>query len=70
MCADLDQLSLSGIAGVESFGHHGASEAERERGEKFYFDVSLTTDVLEAGQWSDDTYNPPFPHLTMEDLTG
>jgi dihydroneopterin aldolase len=27
------------LAGLELFGHHGASEEERERGQRFLFDV-------------------------------
>jgi dihydroneopterin aldolase len=41
------------VHGVEVFGHHGAGEEERERGQPFFFDVTLelpepTEDELEA----------------------
>lgn len=38
------------LRGIQVFGRHGASKAERERGEKFSIDVALTTDVFWAGE--------------------
>ena len=29
------------VHGLEVFGHHGAGEEERERGQPFFFDVTL-----------------------------
>ena len=39
------------VHGLELFGHHGAAEEERERGQRFLFDLDLVAD--DAGARSD-----------------
>lgn len=34
------------LAGLELFGYHGVLEEEKERGQKFWYDIEL-----EAGEW-------------------
>ena len=42
------------LEGLEVFGHHGADEAERERGQTFLFDVRLeVADVARSDRLAD-----------------
>jgi dihydroneopterin aldolase len=41
------------ISGIECYGFHGVTGAERKLGNRFQIDVALETDVLEAAR-SDD----------------
>jgi dihydroneopterin aldolase len=39
------------VRGLELFGHHGVTDEERERGQRFLFDLELTAD--DAGSRTD-----------------
>ena len=42
------------VEGLELFGHHGADEAERERGQTFLFDVRIeVSDVARSDRLAD-----------------
>ncbi len=46
-------MGVISIKGIEVFAHHGVLETEREVGQTFFIDVTVSLDLTRAGQ-SDD----------------
>ena len=64
-----DQIVLTGIHG---FGYHGLFDHERENGQDFYVDLSLSVDLTAAGisDSIDDTVNyAEITDLVVEEIT-
>ncbi|TAJ47890.1 MAG: dihydroneopterin aldolase [Herbiconiux sp.] len=64
--ADVTELDLLTITGLEVFAHHGVFDFERENGQRFVIDVELALDTAGAASGDDLAQTVHYGELSVE----